>query len=375
MVVRNDASLDLRPGVVVDNSGAGNSYRDGASLSGHERNHLFLNDGTGRFMDVSGASGLNAPADGRAVAALDFDRDGRIDFAVANANEPAFQLFRNELGGDSAPEPQSVTIRLVGGNQSSDPSVEWSNRDGVGARLRIVVGDRTIFRTTRAGEGFAAQSSGKIHVGLGADAADRITVQWPSGREQTVENVPAGHLVTFFENPTNAPDPLGVRTQPLRSSPIRSSDESPLTHGRIAGSEAFGPATAALRLWTTMATWCEACRAELPDIARLREAISEDDLEIVGLPIDPEDTREKLDAYVEAYRPAYRMTTNRTAQDVAQIQQTIQTALRRDVLPASVLTNQAGEVQDVFWGVPTVSDIRRILSEPDRSPHTRRTGS
>ena len=69
------------------------------SLSGHERNKLYLNAASGSdFEDVSGVSGLDDEADGRAFAVLDYDRDGWNDIVLVNAMNPLTRLFRNELG-------------------------------------------------------------------------------------------------------------------------------------------------------------------------------------------------------------------------------------------------------------------------------------
>ena len=106
----------------------------GASFSGAERNHLFLNRGDGSFTELSGVSGVDHPGDGRAFAVLDFDRDGWLDFAVVNANTPRFQLFRNRIGDLPGGGPSSmVALRLVGGNATAESDPEWSNRDGYGA--------------------------------------------------------------------------------------------------------------------------------------------------------------------------------------------------------------------------------------------------
>lgn len=353
-----DLPASAERGTVV---GSGQELNEGASLSGHERNHLFLNEGTGFLHDVSGVSGLDHPADGRAVGWLDFDRDGWLDFAVVNANEPTFQLFRNELGSmDRAASHDSIAIRLAGGNRSASPDEAWSNRDGVGARLEVSVGDRTIVRESRAGEGFAAQNSGTLHVGLGeAERADRVTVRWPSGRTQEARDVPAGSLVTFFENPSHAPDggPVQIATRAAAGGPPPPHEP---TRRRIELSADDARSKAPLRVFTTTATWCESCRGELPDVARLRDQFPDDQLDLLGVPVDPNDTPEMLRTYVEKYEPAYRMLHDRSDADREAVQALITSRLRTDVLPASIVTNADGEVLDVFWGLPTVSDLKAL---------------
>ncbi len=335
---------------------------DGASLSGHERNHLFLNQGDGRMRDVSGLSGLDAPADGRAVGWLDFDHDGWLDFAVVNANAPTLQLFRNDIGDlPSAANRGAIGFRLVGGNRSAAADSAWSNRDGVGARLEIEVGDRTLVRELRAGEGFASQNSATLYAGLGdATAADRVTVRWPSGRTQSADRIGAGSLVTFYENPDHAPNDSGTVTQTLSPTPSVNMPPHRPARESLVFSEIVGASTAPLRVLTTTATWCESCRSELPDVARLRDQFSPTELDLVALPVDDTDTPEMLLAYTRQYEPRYRMLYDRSEADVKAVQELIEKRLRTDVLPASIVMNANNQVLDVFWGLPTVSDLRAL---------------
>ena len=66
------------------------------SLHGNERNRYFANCGGSSFVDISGLSGLDNPADGRGFAVIDYDRDGWQDVALVNANEPLFSLYHND---------------------------------------------------------------------------------------------------------------------------------------------------------------------------------------------------------------------------------------------------------------------------------------
>lgn len=372
MVVRKDVSLDLRPGLREGPLAvSGSGYGDGASLSGHERNHLFLNDRAGGLADVSGISGLDDDADGRALAWADFDRDGWLDFVVANANAPAFQLYRNEMGSLPAfRDRRSIGVKLVGGSSNANPTGEWSNRDGIGARVEVDVGDDRLVQELRAGEGFAAQNSSTLVFGLGeAPEAARVRVQWPSGRTQTAEHAKAGSVLTFFENPADGP-----KSGPVATARLRPSKAPPMSQSMPARqdeplelSAAIGPGTAPMRLLLTTATWCEACRSELPDVARLRETFPTNELEIIAIPTDPEDDESKLREYVRTHRPEYRMVYERTPDDVSQINEIIERALRRDVLPAAVVTDGRNRVLEVFWGLPTISDIRRLVLKENAS--------
>ena len=120
------------------------------SFSGHERNHLFVNEHGKRFTDLSGLSGLDSPADGRGFALCDYDRDGWADIAVVNANAPWLTLYRNQLRS-CRPDHEMIAIRFQGGNRTARSSAQWSNRDGYGARVELEIEKDRIVREHRCG--------------------------------------------------------------------------------------------------------------------------------------------------------------------------------------------------------------------------------
>ncbi|MEC7947861.1 MAG: CRTAC1 family protein [Myxococcota bacterium] len=161
----------------------------GASFSGNERDHLWLQDADGRFVELSGVSGLDHEGDGRAWAQLDVDGDGSPDIVTASANTPALQIFKNRIPERGA----GIALQLEGGNHAAAPAREWSARDAFGARIVVHVGDRRLHRELRAGEGMASQSSPSLLIGLGdATQADAVEVHWPSGRVTRLGPMPAG---------------------------------------------------------------------------------------------------------------------------------------------------------------------------------------
>ena len=120
--MRTDPAAEER-GADVATALPGRHFADGVSQSGREPNRLFLSQHGGQFVDASGLSGLDARADGRAFAWLDFDRDGWLDVAVVNANEPLLQLFRNELqGAPDAGTRGMIAIALRGANRRAAPA-------------------------------------------------------------------------------------------------------------------------------------------------------------------------------------------------------------------------------------------------------------
>lgn len=188
---------DRPPGVQIRES-----LYAGSSFSGHERDHLWLQGADGRFVELSGVSGLDHEGDGRAWARIDVDGDGGPDIVTVSANTPALQLFENripERGG-------AVGLRLVGGNRTAAASPGWSARDAFGARVVVRVGDRVLHRELRAGEGMAGQSSRTLLIGLGdAAQADAVEVRWPSGRTTHHGPVLAGGRRTLHEDPAADP--------------------------------------------------------------------------------------------------------------------------------------------------------------------------
>lgn len=332
------------------------------SLSGKERNHLFWNRSGERFDDISAVSGLDHAGDARVSALFDFDHDGWLDVAIANSNAPKLVLFRNEIGAMGA-RGRSIVIELEGGNHSPEPRPGWSNRDGIGARIRVFIGDDVIVREYRAGEGFAGQNSPRILIGIGArEAVDRVEVRWPSGRVQETREVAAGTLLRFSE--TEEAGASGVtRTayRPVGSFP-RPLPKPATANQALLAELASGAGPNALRVFTSMASWCEACREELPQLTLLRQQFSREELSLYAVPTDSNDTREKLEAWQAKHSPDYELLIEATPEQVAGFKDTLVRQLRRDALPASIVTDARGRTLEGGWGVPTVSQIRRLRS-------------
>lgn len=357
----------------VQSAAADRGPESGDSLSGNERNHLFLSREGRQFEDVAMLSGLDHPADGRAVAALDYDRDGWLDFAVVNANSPLFQLFRNEIAalpGAGAADNAMLALRFVGANRSARPSAERSNRDGIGVVFEVEAEGERLVREHRAGDGFAAQSSATRLVGLGGAAqAEGLVVRWPSGVEQSRERVPAFSLVTVYEDASESPDGSGFAIEPHRRAAVRAPVARDASGPLLSlGATSHDAAAPPLKLFTTMATWCEVCRGELPQIAKLRASFGEDELALVGVPVDEGDDAEKVAAYRDAHAPAYRMLDPLSAAQRAEVSALVESALMVDALPAAIVTDARGGVLQVLGRVPSVSEPRRLQkAEPSRA--------
>ena len=170
------------------------------SFSGKERNKLFYNiaDQKGRnFSDLSTLSGLDSISDGRVFVICDFNRDGRSDIVLTNANAPLLQLYENQIQTDH----HVVAFRFVGAMTKTETEERLSPRDGYGAIVNLKISDDLVIkREFRCGEGFAGQNSDTLLVGIGEfESVQEVSVTWPSGITQEIKNVKANSLVTFLE--------------------------------------------------------------------------------------------------------------------------------------------------------------------------------
>ncbi len=151
-------------------------------------NILLKNLGNGRFQDVSDRSGdgLAVVASTRGAAFDDLDNDGRIDVVLLNTNAPP-TVLRNESPGDH----HWLQIRLRG---------TTSNRDGVGARVRVVADDLAHVAEVHSGRGYQSHYGTRLHFGLGhRQHVDRIEVRWPGGPTEAFTAGPADRHVVLTE--------------------------------------------------------------------------------------------------------------------------------------------------------------------------------
>jgi enediyne biosynthesis protein E4 len=149
--------------------------------------HLFRNLGGGKFTEVTADMGkiFAAPKVARAAAYADIDNDGFLDVLLTTNAGPAY-LFHNEGGTN-----HSLRIKLVGTK---------SNRDGIGAVVRVTSGSDKQWKMLRSGSSYLAQSELVLTFGLGAQTkADSVEIQWPSGQVDKLSNVNAGQTVTVQE--------------------------------------------------------------------------------------------------------------------------------------------------------------------------------
>jgi len=145
------------------------------SWNGYERKCLFANVGNGQFMDVARPTGSDGIKDGRGVAVADFNGDGKLDLVINNNNAtPTLYLNGVKKSGNS------VVIRLEGTR---------SNRDAIGAQVRLKIAGKTMMRQVEAGSGFAAEGMLPVHFGVGnASSIESVEITWPSGLVQKFDS-------------------------------------------------------------------------------------------------------------------------------------------------------------------------------------------
>jgi hypothetical protein len=140
--------------------------------------HLFMNDGKDTFRDITAAVGdqFAAPKVGRGLAVGDFDRDGDLD-VLLTTNGGSASLFRNDL----ALRNRWLRFQLTGTK---------SNRDAIGALVRIFHDGTFQTRMVKSGSSYLSQSELPVTFGVGGrDRVDRVVVAWPSGRVEEFKSV------------------------------------------------------------------------------------------------------------------------------------------------------------------------------------------
>jgi hypothetical protein len=154
------------------------------SLNGYERKSLFRNNGDGTFTDVAYVNAADRIEDGRGLSIFDYDLDGQQDLLLRNYRQPA-QLLRNRGG-----RRHWIELKLLGTR---------SNRDAVGARVRLRTAGGLQTRQVSAGSGYLSAQSLVQHFGLGDETHAAVEIAWPSGARTTLADLAADRRYTIRE--------------------------------------------------------------------------------------------------------------------------------------------------------------------------------
>jgi len=171
----------------------------GSGDAGKTPNLLLLNDGKGKFTVVRNAGGASGAlvGVGDSVTTADIDSDGFLDILTASgasmgrslglpSDNGRYQLFRNVGNGN-----HWIMIDLEG---------TASNRDGIGAIVRVTAGGVTQMRVQDGGVHERGQNHSRLHFGLAKHIQiDKITVQWPSGVVQELQGIKANQVLRVKE--------------------------------------------------------------------------------------------------------------------------------------------------------------------------------
>ena len=264
--------------------------RNGHSWSGGERNRMFLNGRSGGFYEMSHLAGLDQADDGRGIAVVDWDQDGRLDLWYRNRTAPRLRLMMNR--GEAG---KSITIKLEGVS---------TNRDGVGAVVELLpaIKERRSVKSVRAGDLFLSQSSKCLHFGLDEESAyTQAQVIWPGGTTEIFDGITTGGRFLLKQGSSQA-EPLKPRAgaMALKDSPVSVRKDDGIARiilpSRIpmpgigyrdqVARPALLQAGGMARLLVLWSGDCAHCQRELKAISKMAAAIRAAELDVVALSVD-----------------------------------------------------------------------------------------
>jgi hypothetical protein len=149
---------------------------------------LYHNNGNGTFTDISdnAGPGITAVSSARGLAVGDLWNDGRLSAVISNMNAPPMLLVN-----DVRNRNHWIAFHAIGSK---------SNRDGIGAKISVKAGARTLVDEVRSGSSYVSNSDMRVHFGLGsATKIDWVQVRWPSGLLERFENLPVDSIHTLKE--------------------------------------------------------------------------------------------------------------------------------------------------------------------------------
>jgi tetratricopeptide (TPR) repeat protein/thiol-disulfide isomerase/thioredoxin len=344
--------------------------RSGRSYSGRERDCAFLNVGQRRFAAVAASMGVDLPDDSRALALVDWDQNGTLDMWITTRTSPAVRFFKNTAPAENG----SLTLELEG---------KTCNRDAIGARVELVLddpSDKPRIRTLRAGDGYLAQSTKRIHFGLGtSQTIKHVVVRWPGGEPETFTGLVANRSYRLvqgagkpLENPQRGAVQLAAKAVPTapvsdraRVVVLRPGELPEMNYfdanGEVQPLKKRYGKPLLVNLW---ATWCKPCLVELNEWAAARERLDERGVGVLTLCVD--DPGESLSEAAKRAAAAAKnlklpfdvgVPADGLVETLEVVQRTYIGRQRPLPLPASFLIDAAGRVSVIYRGPVTVQQL------------------
>ena len=358
--------------------------RQGISWNGHERNVALLALGRAEFADVSSLTGLDLADDARAAARVDWDGDGDEDLIVANRTAPMLRFLRNQ----QASGQHWIAFALQGEGK----------RSPIGARVELETSSgRRSIRTLRCGEGFLAQSSARVHFGLGGDGVRRVTVRWP-GAEPEEFGSPTTDALYVLEQGTGRARALPAREAsarlrqhapeiPASSGSSRTVLPTPLPLPRLVLETWDGQAASVLGIsmqgprgtgqplfllvWSSSAP---SSRRELERLATATESLSGAGLQVLALSADAGAERERSRSQLAEI--AWPFARGFASEEALQILELVQGTLHDDArslaLPCGFLVDPGGRLIATYQGKLDPERLRKDLELIDLLSEARR---
>ena len=334
-------------------------FKKGFSFSGYERDLLALNLGGGKYLNISGVSGIDSISDGRGSVFADLDNDGDLDVLLTTAQGEAHYLYRNNVGSRNS----YLRVTLEGTR---------SARDAFGSVVRVKSTAGVQSKLKSGGGGFLSHHDSRLLFGLGEDAAaEWVEVTWPDGSTQRFEGVPAGtsirivqesaEFVQIAERRIELVDPLpedelflaglGIkRGERFPDLALRSTSDEPATLHDLLDPER----RTLLNVW---ATWCVPCAKEIPELQRLYPELERAGIDLVGVSVDL-DTAEHVPGYIAERNVTYPIYTTDEA--------TLETLYPRGeaTVPLTLLLDGSGRILEIHsgWNDASEKGLRDLMT-------------
>ncbi|MCW3109455.1 MAG: RNA-binding protein [Segetibacter sp.] len=157
--------------------------------SSNVNNYVFQNTGNLQFKNQGRNWGFSEPSNSNGAVYADLDNDGDLDLVTNNINQAAF-VYQNEAQRQL--KHQYLQVKLVGAGK---------NTEGIGAKVTLYNKGQQQYQEQNTCRGFQSSVSPVLHFGLGSNtlAIDSLRIVWLSGKQQLLQNIKAGQLLTLDE--------------------------------------------------------------------------------------------------------------------------------------------------------------------------------